>query len=85
MVGFEEIIVKDVFVEMVFNVLQWSFDHFVQLISTQKDLPTFEELTSKLLHQEQRRSIKNKQHSNFWSTLGEVQKIQSIEMFLGKK
>jgi hypothetical protein len=42
-------------------------------------------LTSNLLHQEQRRSIKNKQHSNFWSTLGEVQKIQSIEMFLGKK
>jgi hypothetical protein len=65
LVGFEEIIVKDVFVEMVFNVLQRSFDHFVQLISTQKDLLTFEELTSNLLHQEQRRSIKNKQHSNF--------------------
>jgi hypothetical protein len=46
---------------MVFNVLPPSFDHFVQLISTQNDLPMFEELIGQLLHEEPRRSVKNKQ------------------------
>ncbi len=34
LVGFGEIIIKNVHVKMVFNVLPPSFDHFVQLIST---------------------------------------------------
>jgi hypothetical protein len=60
LVGFGKIIIKDVLVKMFFNVLSPSFDHFVQSISTQKDLPTFEELTSKLLHNKHRRNVKNK-------------------------
>ncbi len=62
--GFGKIIIKYVLVKMVFNVLPPSFDQFVQSISTQKDLPMFEELIGKLLHKEHRRNVKNKQHSD---------------------
>lgn len=62
--SFGEIIIKYVLVKMVLNVFPPSFDHFGQSISTQKDLPMFEELIGKLLHEEHRRSVKNKQRSD---------------------